>query len=301
MKVKEQRHGREHFTTAVRVGLSVVLSWTVPTNFYAQQTDNSAITTSSAAARYPDTPDGLRHLIENGLASGTPSADYLAGLEIPDHASWFAQVFGPAEGARLEAKYQQLLPGMPDELRQNLQFVPRFQRIEVETNESLQFDPLITAARAAMKEHVKLYGAKVVASHPREPAAPVRARSQWLTSFVYVNGGYRYLSGGVLAALSTAPDLRIHSGGNIKSPALVQRVDPVYPLAAKQAEVQGTVTLRVVIGKDGAPRMISVVNGDPLLIDAAVDAVWQWRYKKSQLNNVLVEVESIATVNFSLN
>jgi hypothetical protein len=110
---------------------------------------------------------------------------------------------------------------MPDELRQNLQFVVRFQRIEVETNGSLQFDPLITAA---MKEHVKMYGAKVVASQPKDPAAPVRARSQWLTGFVYVNGGYRYLSGGVLAALSTAPDLPIHTGGNIKSPALLQQV-----------------------------------------------------------------------------
>jgi TonB family protein len=295
------KFGKTAQALPLRVALCIVLSCMVPTNFCAQQADNTAVATSSGAARYPETPDGLKHFVEEGLATDTPSDDYLARLEIPDHASWFAQVFGPAEGARLEAKYQQLLPRMPDELRQNLQFVVRFQRIEVETNGSLQFDPLITAALAAMKEHVKMYGAKVVALQPKDPAAPLRARAQWLTSFVYVNGGYRYLSGGVLAALSTAPDLQFHAGGNINSPALLQRVEPVYPLAAKAADVQGTVVLRVIIAKDGAPRSISVVSGDPLLIDAAVDAVWQWRYRQSQLNNIPIEVESIATVKFSLN
>ena len=80
---------------------------------------------------------------------------------------------------------------------------------------------------------------------------------------------------------------------------LVRRVEPVYPLAANEAHVRGTVTLRVVIAKDGAPRMISVVSGDPLLIDAAVDAVRQWRYKQTRLNNIPIEVESIATLQFS--
>ena len=202
----------------VRVALCIVFSCLVPTDFCAQQADNT-IATGSDAARYPETPDGLKHLIEEGLAAlkstGTPSDAYLARLEIPDHASWFAQVFGPAEGAGLEAKYQQSLPQMSDEVRQNLQFVLRFQRIEVETNESLQFDPLITAALAAMKKQFNIYGVKIVASQPKDPAAPLRARAQWLAGFVYVNGGYRYLSGGVLAALSTAPDLRIRAGGNI--------------------------------------------------------------------------------------
>jgi TonB family protein len=285
----------------VRVVLCIVLSWMVPTNFRAQQAENTAVATSSDATRYPETPDGLKHLIEEGLATGTPSDGYLARLEIPDHASWFAQVFGPAEGARLEAKYQQLLPRMPDEVRQNLQFVLGFRLIEIEPNEPLQFDPLITAAQAAMKKQVKMYGARVVASQPKDPAARVRARAQWLTSFVYANGGYRYLSGGVLAALSTAPDLRIHAGGNVNAPVLVKRVEPVYPPAAKEAHVEGTVTLKVVIAKDGAPRTISVISGDPLLLDAAVDAVRQWRYKQTRLNNIPIEVDSTIEVKFVLN
>jgi TonB family protein len=285
----------------VRVVLCIVLSSMVPANFRAQQAENTAVAASSDATRYPETPDGLKHLIAEGLATGTPSDGYLARLEIPDHASWFAQVFGPAEGARLEAKYQQLLPRMPDEVRQNLQFVLGFKLIKVETDEPLQFDPLIPAAQAAMKERVKMYGARVVASQPKDPAARLRLGAQWLKSFVYVNGGYRYLSGGVLAALSTAPDLRLHGGGNVNAPVLVQRVEPVYPSAAKETHVEGTVTLRVVIAKDGAPRTISVISGDPLLIDAAVDAVRQWRYTQTRLNNIPVERDTVITVKFSLN
>jgi len=299
--VTVQRPFLRHRRVAV---LCVVLYCMVTANSRAQQSDNKAVPTTSDTAGYPETPDGLKHFIEEGLPSsertGTPSDDYLARLEIPSHASWFSQVFGPAEGARLEAKYQELMPRMPDEMRRNLQFVLPFQRVEVETTEAMQFDPLITAASAAMKGPVKIYGAKVIASHPRDPAAPLRARAEWLSSFVYVDGGYRYLSRGVLAALSTAPDLRPHSGGSIKPAALVHQVEPVYPAVAKETRVQGSVTLHVVIAKDGSPRMISLVSGDPLLVDAAVDAVQQWRYQQSRLNNVPIEVDVTTTVNFSL-
>jgi len=92
---------------------------------------------------------------------------------------------------------------LPDGMGRNLQFVLRFQRVEVETTEAMQFDPLVTEALAAMKEPARIYGAKVIASHPKDPAAPLRMRAEWLSSFVYVDGGYRYLSRGVLAALST--------------------------------------------------------------------------------------------------
>ncbi|HXX18986.1 MAG TPA: energy transducer TonB [Candidatus Acidoferrum sp.] len=299
--VTAQRPFFRHRRAAV---LCVVLYCLVAANSRAQQSDNNAVATTSETVGYPETPDGLKHFIEEGLPSseraGTPSDDYLARLEIPSHASWFSQVFGPAEGARLEAKYQELVPRMPDEMRRYLQFVLPFQRVEVDTTEPMQFDPLITAASAAMKGPVEIYGAKVIASHPKDPAAPLRAKAEWLSGFVYVNGGYRYLSRGVLAALSSAPDLHLHSGGNINQPAVVHRVEPVYPVAAERAHVQGTVTLRVVIAKDGSPRLISLVSGDSLLVDAAVDAVQQWKYQQSRLNNIPIEVESITTVNFSL-
>jgi protein TonB len=55
-----------------------------------------------------------------------------------------------------------------------------------------------------------------------------------------------------------------------------------------------------VIGKDGAVRDVRVESGPPLLAQAAIDAVRQWRYKPYFLNGEPVEVDSHITVNFTL-
>ncbi|MGH9670005.1 MAG: energy transducer TonB, partial [Terriglobales bacterium] len=64
--------------------------------------------------------------------------------------------------------------------------------------------------------------------------------------------------------------------------------------------VQGTVMLHVVIGTSGAVESIRVISGHPLLIQAAVDAARQWRYRPYLLNGQPVEVETQVTVSFKL-
>ena len=78
------------------------------------------------------------------------------------------------------------------------------------------------------------------------------------------------------------------------------RVPPKYPKEARRAKVQGSVTLNAVIGKDGSVQNIKLTCGDPLLVNAAMDAVRQWRYKPYQLNGEPVEAPTTITVNFSL-
>jgi TonB family protein len=78
-------------------------------------------------------------------------------------------------------------------------------------------------------------------------------------------------------------------------------VAPEYPQEAKQARIQGLVTLSAVIGKDGTVQNLKVVNSpSPLLSYAAVDAVQQWKYKPFMLNGTPVEVDTLITVNFTL-
>jgi TonB family protein len=55
-------------------------------------------------------------------------------------------------------------------------------------------------------------------------------------------------------------------------------VRPVYPPAAKAAGIEGPVTLRATIQKDGSVSNLEVLMGDPQLAKAAIDAVRQWRY-----------------------
>jgi TonB family protein len=58
----------------------------------------------------------------------------------------------------------------------------------------------------------------------------------------------------------------------------VSTVPPVYPPAAKVAGIEGRVTMRVDVDKDGKVTNIRVLSGPPELVKAALDAVRQWRY-----------------------
>ncbi|MBI5086502.1 MAG: M56 family metallopeptidase [Acidobacteria bacterium] len=93
---------------------------------------------------------------------------------------------------------------------------------------------------------------------------------------------------------------RIAVGGNIQERLLVTRVDPEYPPLARQAGIQGVVRFTVTIGGEGDVKQASLVAGHPLLVQAAVDAVKQWRYRPTLLNGQPVEVVTQAEVRFTL-
>ena len=81
---------------------------------------------------------------------------------------------------------------------------------------------------------------------------------------------------------------------------LIRRVQPAYPPLARGARIQGQVVLAAVISKEGMIENLRVLEGHPMLVRAALDAVSQWRYRPYVLNNEPVEVETRITVNFSL-
>jgi len=92
----------------------------------------------------------------------------------------------------------------------------------------------------------------------------------------------------------------IRVGGSIREPRKIKHVDAVYPQVAQDAQVQGYVILEAIIDKDGNVRDAKVVKGVALLDDAALDAVRQWRYSPTTLNNVPIEVAMSVTVIFTL-
>jgi protein TonB len=81
---------------------------------------------------------------------------------------------------------------------------------------------------------------------------------------------------------------------------LVYRVQPEYPRLARQARVQGIVVLRAMISREGQIENLQIVSGHPLLVQSAMNAVLQWRYRPYFLNSEPVEVETQITVNFTL-
>jgi protein TonB len=75
----------------------------------------------------------------------------------------------------------------------------------------------------------------------------------------------------------------------------------MYPPLARQTRISGTVRLHAIIGKNGAVQQLEVISGHPLLVQAALDAVRQWRYRPTLLNGEPVEVDTTIDVIFSLN
>lgn len=82
--------------------------------------------------------------------------------------------------------------------------------------------------------------------------------------------------------------------------SLIHRVQPDYPSIARAARISGRVQLRAIIGTDGVVRQMEVVSGSPLLVQTAVAAVRQWRYRPTLLSGEPVEVDTIITVYFRL-
>jgi protein TonB len=89
-------------------------------------------------------------------------------------------------------------------------------------------------------------------------------------------------------------------GGHVQAALLITQIRPVYPPLAKQARIQGTVKLQAIIAKDGTIMQLEMISGHPLLQQAALQAVSQWRYKPTLLNGEPVEVITTIDVVFTL-
>src|SRR6266513_526822 len=111
--------------------------------------------------------------------------------------------------------------------------------------------------------------------------------------------------GGIISSTPTAiPKVatpqRVRVSAGVTQGLKIKNVNPTYPQMAKIARVQGPVVLAAVIGKDGTIQNLHVLStASPLLNQAAIDAVKEWRYRPYILNGEPVEVDTQITVNFT--
>lgn len=111
---------------------------------------------------------------------------------------------------------------------------------------------------------------------------------------------FLFLLFAIVSASAQVVPQRVRVSEGVSQGLLINKVDPVYPPLAKQARIQGSVILQVVISKSGDVENVQLFSGHPLLAPAAIDAVKQWRYKPYLLNGEPVEVETRVRVNFTL-
>jgi len=81
---------------------------------------------------------------------------------------------------------------------------------------------------------------------------------------------------------------------------VVKKVAPVYPPLARQARIQGTVVLRLIISKTGDVAHLQLISGHPMLAPAVIEAVKQWKYQPYQVDGKPVDVATSVRLNFAL-
>jgi len=85
------------------------------------------------------------------------------------------------------------------------------------------------------------------------------------------------------------------------APHLLHRVDPVYPRTAVESGVQGMVRLEGEIAASGRIENIRVTRGaDDVLVQAAIDAIRQWRYRPLSHRGKPLSIPFAITVNYLL-
>jgi periplasmic protein TonB len=102
------------------------------------------------------------------------------------------------------------------------------------------------------------------------------------------------------AAPRVATPQRVRVSQGVTQGLLLRQIKPTYPPLARTARIQGSVLLQAEISKTGDIQNLRVISGHPMLIQSALEAVKQWKYKPYFLNGEPVEVETQITVNFSL-
>src|SRR5438270_12529497 len=98
--------------------------------------------------------------------------------------------------------------------------------------------------------------------------------------------------------VATPQKLRVSSG--VVEGLKLNAPNPTYPQMARIAHIQGDVVLQATISKTGTVENLRAVQGHPILIQAALDAVRQWKYKPYILNGEPVEVETTIKVQFHM-
>ena len=105
-------------------------------------------------------------------------------------------------------------------------------------------------------------------------------------------------TGEVQRASAVEPERIVKLSPEVAKGSLIHRVEPDYPEEARKKGIQGAVVLEVHIGRDGAIQDVKVVSGQPLLANAAIAAVKQWRFKPHKVQGQPVEMQTRVTLNF---
>jgi protein TonB len=151
--------------------------------------------------------------------------------------------------------------------------------------------------KASLPIVVKNGSAPAVPQHPAASEEAVQAPS------LAPQGDTKTIAGLVGSAQAKLPKVApqtVKISQGVSQGLLIKKVQPVYPRQAVATRTEGSVQLEATINKAGDISNLKVLAGQPVLAQAAVDAVKQWKYQPYYLNGDPVEIQTQVTVTFKL-
>ena len=85
------------------------------------------------------------------------------------------------------------------------------------------------------------------------------------------------------------------------TPRATKKVPPRYPDEAKSKRIEGPVRMEFLVTPNGRVERLHVIDGPPLICDAAMEAVKGWRYEPAKRNATAVPFAMTLTMTFRLN
>jgi TonB family protein len=240
--------------------------------------------------RTGDTTTG-RHLIDK--------------LRLPHAEEWFTEHLGPEQSVKLTERYDRLFANFEESLEKTIEAVvaDRGSDLVTDLKEGMGESPSdVRRPGAKLSGMVSVKKPNLFYGHFRIIVRKKDSTS-WADTFVHEDGAFRFLGFGAWPfwVREDGSEGRAPKGGSFSQPPiLITQVSPIYPLSARASRIEGVVVVHVLIDKEGRVKKADVVDGDPLLTQAALDAVRQWRFKPSTLGGAPAEAEVTVDVNFKL-
>ena len=232
-------------------------------------------------------------------------------FRLTNSKDWFSEHLEPQQSADLAIRYDRLYANFAESFEHTVEAVV--------ANGSAELESDVENGRGETPTTVRRPGAKLSGIVSIKPAdlfychfkitvqtrdtLQTRETTSWADTFVHQDGAFRFLGFGAWPfwVWQDGSEGGAPSGGSFSTPpVLIYRVNPAYPHEARSRKVEGVVVVRLLIDKEGLVKKADVVSGDPLLTEAALDAVRLWRYKPGTLGGTSSESEATVNINFSL-
>jgi TonB family protein len=271
-----------------RPSLQGLALWISVNSILAVQVHAQQPSPTAATIAYPNNSEGLRQLLNNMLLAARREDEselqsMIRETEIPNYEIWFTKNFGQEKGESWAGPYGRWLA--KDE-REFQELMVKLAHMDGE---------FIVEKMDTAKRYDLLNGPLdgYIASW-KLPTAPKGKELVTLADFFFIEGKFR--------CDSTAHYFPFQppSKHSFIPAKVVKKVQPEYPGEARQNNIQGTVKIQVIIQKDGSVTVQNVVEGDPILAPAAIEAVKQWRYEPTLFDGKPVDIQTTIEVNFTL-